>query len=159
MHFSPSLPAWRAHALGLLIARHPVLADKPATTRSPRSDALHREFVSPPDSARPWVYYFIMDGNLTREGITADVRLHGRDQGVVWTAPWQEDVTDALQPGRNPHEIAVANLWPDRLIGDASLPPAPRVTWTTGNPFHPDSPLLESGLPGPVTLQTMRLAE
>ncbi|MDR3111544.1 MAG: hypothetical protein LBU65_17885, partial [Planctomycetaceae bacterium] len=31
-----------------------------------------RDFQSPPDSARPWVYWFIMDGNLSKEGITAD---------------------------------------------------------------------------------------
>lgn len=34
---------------------------------------MESEFVSPPDSARPWVYWFFMDGNLTREGITADL--------------------------------------------------------------------------------------
>ena len=33
---------------------------------------LQRGFLHPPDSARPWVYWFIMDGNLTRKGITAD---------------------------------------------------------------------------------------
>ena len=31
------------------------------------------QFANPPDSARPWVYWFIMDGNLSREGITADL--------------------------------------------------------------------------------------
>ncbi len=30
-------------------------------------------FLDPPDSARPWVYWFILDGNLNREGITADL--------------------------------------------------------------------------------------
>lgn len=25
-------------------------------------------FLTPPDSARPWVYWFWSDGNLTREG-------------------------------------------------------------------------------------------
>ncbi len=49
-------------------------------------------------------------------------------------------------------EIAVANLWPNRLIGDQSLPPEKRLTWTTWNPFKKDSPLLESGLLGPVSL-------
>ena len=39
------------------------------------------EFQSPPDSARPWVYWFIMDGNLTREGITADLEAM-QQQGV-----------------------------------------------------------------------------
>jgi len=32
-----------------------------------------QEFQSPPDSARPWVYWFVMDGNMTKEGITADL--------------------------------------------------------------------------------------
>ncbi len=32
--------------------------------------ALAKDFATPPDSARPWVYWFFMDGNLTREGIT-----------------------------------------------------------------------------------------
>ena len=33
---------------------------------------LEQGFRNPPESARPWVYWFVMDGNLTREGITAD---------------------------------------------------------------------------------------
>ncbi len=35
-------------------------------------DSLESGFLRPPEEARPWVYYFIMDGNLSREGITAD---------------------------------------------------------------------------------------
>ncbi|HQI27055.1 MAG TPA: glycosyl hydrolase, partial [Sedimentisphaerales bacterium] len=31
------------------------------------------DFREPPASARPWVYWFFMDGNLSREGITADL--------------------------------------------------------------------------------------
>ena len=34
---------------------------------------LAEEFREPPASARPWVYWFFMDGNLSREGITADL--------------------------------------------------------------------------------------
>lgn len=37
------------------------------------SDTLADGFTSPPDAARPWVYWMWMDGNLTREGITADL--------------------------------------------------------------------------------------
>jgi hypothetical protein len=33
---------------------------------------LERAFLEPPDGAWPWVYWFVSDGNLTREGITAD---------------------------------------------------------------------------------------
>ena len=36
-------------------------------------DDIARSFTDPPDSARPWVYWFWMDGNLNREGMTADL--------------------------------------------------------------------------------------
>jgi hypothetical protein len=65
------------------------------------------------------------------------------------------EVTGALKPGQNTLEITVANLWPNRLIGDQSLPAAQRVTWTTWNPFKKDAPLLPSGLLGPVSLWTL----
>ena len=42
-----------------------------ANTGMPADD-LAKNFAAPPLAARPWVYYFIMDGNFTREGITAD---------------------------------------------------------------------------------------
>lgn len=35
--------------------------------------SLEREFQSQPPEARPWVYWYFMDGNLTREGLTADL--------------------------------------------------------------------------------------
>jgi hypothetical protein len=83
----------------------------------------------------------------------AHVELNGRDLGVVWCLPWWVECTGALQPGTNQVEIEVANLWPNRLIGDQSLPAEKRLTWTTWNPYKTDSPLLPSGLLGPVTLQ------
>jgi len=45
--------------------------------------AIHQAFLEPPDGAWPWVYWFVSDGNLSREGITADfeamkrVGIHG----------------------------------------------------------------------------------
>ena len=36
-------------------------------------DALREGFVSPPDSCRPGVYWYFMDGNLSKEGMTADL--------------------------------------------------------------------------------------
>jgi hypothetical protein len=35
-------------------------------------------FRSPPDSARPWVYWFWLNGNITRTGITADLEAMKR---------------------------------------------------------------------------------
>ena len=83
----------------------------------------------------------------------ARVRLNGRDLGVVWCAPWRVEVTNALKPGPNELEITVANLWINRLIGDAALPEDQRRTWTSANPYTKDSPLTPSGLFGPVVLQ------
>ena len=83
----------------------------------------------------------------------ARVKLNGKDLGVVWCAPWRIDISTAVKPGKNELEIEVANLWPNRLIGDAALPPEKRFTKTNVRPYRKDSPLLESGLLGPVTLQ------
>jgi hypothetical protein len=91
--------------------------------------------------------------NLGRVAVIAQVVLNGRDLGVVWTQPFRLDATDALRPGANTLEVRVANLWPNRLIADAGLPPEKRITATTWNPFQPETPLLESGLLGPVTVQ------
>lgn len=41
-------------------------------------DALARGFAAPPPQARPWVYWFWLNGNLTREGLTADLEAMQR---------------------------------------------------------------------------------
>jgi hypothetical protein len=85
----------------------------------------------------------------------ARVRLNGQDLGVVWTAPWKVDITGIVKAKDNQLEISVANLWPNRLIGDDQLPQdgIKRYTFTTYDPYNKDSPLLESGLMGPVIIQ------
>ena len=82
----------------------------------------------------------------------ARVSLNGHDLGVVWCAPWHVDATEAINSGTNRLEIEVANLWPNRIIGDLSLPPEQRLTWVAVNPFKKDSSLLPSGLLGPVQI-------
>ena len=86
----------------------------------------------------------------------AQVRLNGQDLGVVWTAPWRVEITKAARSGENQLEIDVVNLWPNRLIGDAALPPEKRFTKTNipAVAIKPDAPLYPSGLLGPVTIQT-----
>jgi retron-type reverse transcriptase len=44
-----------------------------ANAFSAEQDALATAFANPPDSARPWVYWFWLNGNITKEGITADL--------------------------------------------------------------------------------------
>ena len=39
---------------------------------------LERDFAHPPAAARPWVYWMWMDGNLSREGLTADLEAMQR---------------------------------------------------------------------------------
>ena len=42
------------------------------------ADSLTDSFVHPPDSARPWLYAFFLNGNLTSNGITADLEAMKR---------------------------------------------------------------------------------
>jgi hypothetical protein len=103
----------------------------------------------------------------------ARVKLNGRDLGVVWCAPWRVEVTGVIKTGDNSLEIEVVNRWPNRLIGDkqpgdadvrtVNCPPgflggeqhkAGRYTYSTNAPYGPQSPLLPSGLLGPVMLRS-----
>ena len=112
--------------------------------------AVYRKtFVVPPASLVSGQKYFLDLGEVKN---LARVRLNGRDCGVVWCPPWRTEVTAAMLGGTNQLEVEVANLWPNRLIGDLSLPEEKRFTWTTRNPFKPTATLLPSGLLGPVRL-------
>ncbi|HMI05124.1 MAG TPA: hypothetical protein VK541_21740 [Pedobacter sp.] len=101
----------------------------------------------------------------------ARVRLNGKDLGVLWTAPWRVDISTAVRNKGNQLEIEVVNLWPNRLIGDEFLPDdgikngqwpewlskglprsSGRYTFTTIKHYSKTSPLLKSGLSGPVTI-------
>jgi hypothetical protein len=42
------------------------------------SENLAQGFANPPNSARPWVYWFPLDGNLSSNGITADLEAMKR---------------------------------------------------------------------------------
>jgi hypothetical protein len=84
----------------------------------------------------------------------AQVRLNGKDLGVLWTKPFLVEISDAVKPSGNLLEIDIVNLWPNRVIGDAALPPERRFTRTNIS-YKKDDPLLESGLLGPVRLQVI----
>src|SRR5208282_3307054 len=42
------------------------------------ADDLSHQFTTPPASARPWVYWFWNNGNVTKAGITADLEAMQR---------------------------------------------------------------------------------
>ena len=61
----------------------------------------------------------------------AAVTVNGRKLGVVWTPPWHIDISSAAVPGENTVEIAVTNVWANRLIGDEQEPSD--VVWEKGD--------------------------
>ena len=82
----------------------------------------------------------------------AEVSVNGKPLGVLWKAPFRADVTSALRPGANALEIKVTNLWVNRLIGDQQPGAAKKHTYTAQQFYRADSPLLPSGLIGPVRI-------
>ena len=116
----------------------------------------------------------------------AQVTLNGQPVAHLWKKPFRCDVTPYLKKGDNKLQIAVTNLWPNRMIGDEQWPddlewgnddpssrpiagmflrnvpdwlrlgqPRPsehRKTVVSTKFFSKDSPLLPSGLLGPVKI-------
>ncbi len=80
----------------------------------------------------------------------AALTVNSKDLGILWKAPFRADVTDVLKPGANALEIKVTNLWVNRLIGDTQPDVTRKFTFTTQSFYQADSPLLPSGLLGPV---------
>jgi len=80
----------------------------------------------------------------------ASITINGKPVGTAWKEPFQIDVTKALRPGSNKLEIRVTNLWVNRLIGDVQPNTIHQYTFTDIVPYKAESPLLRSGLIGPV---------
>ena len=80
----------------------------------------------------------------------AEVIVNGKSFGILWRKPFRVNVTSALKPGLNKLEIKVTNLWVNRLIGDAQAGVTNKITYTTMPFYQANSPLLSSGLLGPV---------
>ena len=131
-----------------------------------------KTFVAPPDSAKTkWML------DLGTVEVMAEVKLNGKDLGILWKPPYQVDVTSALKPGKNKLELQIVNLWVNRQIGDEQLPedskrtprgtleswpewvlqekpsPTGRSSFTSWRLWKKGDSLVPSGLIGPVTLQ------
>lgn len=108
-------------------------------------------FNVPKEWKRPYQRAELDLGRLWSIG---EVWLNGKPLGIVWTAPFRVDCSDALREGANELTVEVTNTWYNRLIGDALLPLEKRMTKTNitaseGRPWAKLTPL-ESGLFGPV---------
>jgi hypothetical protein len=107
----------------------------------------------------------------------AQVSINGKDLGILWKPPFRLDITKAVTGGSNKLEVQVTNLWPNRIIGDAQLAedtqwsgmkpagwpqwlldgkpsPTGRYTFYTWRHWTKEAPLLESGLIGPVVIES-----
>jgi len=82
----------------------------------------------------------------------AEVIVNGKSLGIAWKTPFRINVTGALKPGENNLEIKVTNLWVNRLIGDQQPDVIDKLTYTTMPFYQVNSPLLPSGLLGPVQI-------
>ncbi len=98
-------------------------------------------------SDRRWVL------DLGDVSVMARVWVNDKPFGILWKAPFQTDVTEALRPGANTIRIEVTNNWVNGLIGDYRRPADQRRTWVPTQIYNADSPLQPSGLLGPVQLR------
>jgi hypothetical protein len=82
----------------------------------------------------------------------AVVTVNGKELGSVWHAPYRVDVTAALKPGANEVSVKVTNAWVNRIIGDLQTEATTKYTFAAWKSYKADSPLLPSGLLGPVAI-------
>jgi hypothetical protein len=93
----------------------------------------------------------VLDLGRVRE--FAQVTLNGHKlPDILWKPPFTLDVTSTLQAGPNRIEVEITNLWPNRIIGDLQQDARQKYTFTVYGAYKADSPLVESGLLGPVKL-------
>lgn len=118
--------------------------------------------------------------DLGKVSIVAQVKLNGKDLGVLWMPPFKVDISNHLKVGKNTLEVKVTNQWTNHLIGDERypkqdggyqleqqtpkgsmpdwytnnepMPAGPRTTFTTAPFYKKDDTLISSGLLGEVRI-------
>jgi len=139
---------------------------------APASIVLDK-LISWPDHSDPGVEYFSGTGTYTKtiqasrdwfkSGAKlwiylgdvknlAEVTVNGKPLGIVWHMPFRVDATSALKPGANQLTVKVTNAWVNRMIGDEQPGTTTKYTFADVKPYDAKSPLLPSGLLGPVAV-------
>ena len=86
----------------------------------------------------------------------AHVWINGTDCGIAWTAPYEVEITGALQKGKNTIEIEVVNTWHNALRG-ADLGKAPyEGIWTNAKYRTKGEELLPAGLLEPPRIEKLK---
>lgn len=80
----------------------------------------------------------------------AAVQINGKSAGHFWTAPYEIDITDVVQPGLNSLHINVANYWANQLIAQAKS--GQTVEGFPANVYQQDAIPRLAGLKGDVNL-------
>ena len=141
--------------------------------------ATYARTLQVPKSYLSAVSRLILDLGDVRE--LCRVRVNGKSLATLWKPPFRVDITSVAKAGNNVLEVDVTNLWVNRLIGDEQFPddmgwngaqlrawpewfakgqPRPesrRKTFTTWRHNFKDTPLLPSGLLGPVVLRPVKV--
>jgi hypothetical protein len=86
------------------------------------------------------------------------VALNGKALPIVWHSPYRVDLSGGLRDGTNQLSIRVTNAWVNRLIGDEQ-PGAEKFTFADIRPYRSSSPLLASGLLGPVRIISVGIGD
>ena len=113
--------------------------------------------------------------DLGSVAVIAEVFINGKKVSTLWKAPFRIYIDDFVKKGKNTLAIKVTNLWPNKLIGDESLPldyerkgdkikklpdwllnntkrPSKRNTFASWRHWSKDDALLTSGLLGPIKI-------
>jgi len=90
----------------------------------------------------------------------AEVKINGKDKGILWTKLFRVEISQELQKGENTLEIKVVNSWYNRVAGGQTFPDKKQCTQTNIMLNHDfrgrlidEIPLESSGLLGPVTVE------
>jgi hypothetical protein len=99
--------------------------------------AVYKKTVSLP-ALKPGKRVYLDLGKVNH---LATVSVNGKQLGVLWTTPWKIDISSAAIAGNNTLEIAVTNVWANRLIGDEKQPSD--FEWEHGDTRYSDGLFLK----------------
>jgi hypothetical protein len=112
--------------------------------------ALYKTTFNLPDSRLEENKDYYIDLGVVKD--IAEITVNNQILPLQWKPPYRIHITPYITPGINHLTVNVTNLWPNRLIGDQFLPVGQRLAFTNIGKFTKSSPLLESGLIGPVKI-------